>query len=106
MVSDGAGQRNLLKARIERAAWRPEDRGSLYDRVEITISEAGAISGRVIQAFDRGAGASGSGTSSLVRRESQAEAGEQEHGGKHDTDRPLGEAHGELAADQDPGDGA
>lgn len=31
----------------------PEDRGSLYHAVEITISEAGAISGRVIQAFDR-----------------------------------------------------
>jgi hypothetical protein len=32
---------------------RPEDRGSLYHCVELTISEAGAISGRVIQAFDR-----------------------------------------------------
>jgi hypothetical protein len=31
----------------------PEDRGSLYHAVEITISENGAISGRVIQAFDR-----------------------------------------------------
>jgi hypothetical protein len=29
----------------------PEDRGSLFHAVEITISEAGAISGRVIQAF-------------------------------------------------------
>ena len=30
----------------------PEDRGSLYHAVQITISEAGAISGRVIQAFE------------------------------------------------------
>jgi hypothetical protein len=32
---------------------RPEDRGSLYHCVELTISEAGVISGRVVQAFDR-----------------------------------------------------
>jgi len=31
----------------------PEDRGSLFHAVEITMSESGAISGRVIQAFDR-----------------------------------------------------
>jgi hypothetical protein len=30
---------------------RPEDRGSLYHAVEITIGEAGGVSGRVIQAF-------------------------------------------------------
>ena len=30
---------------------RPEDRGALYHAVEIEVSEAGAISGRVIQAF-------------------------------------------------------
>ena len=35
----------------------PEDRGSLYHAVEVTISEAGGISGRVIQAFDRGGAA-------------------------------------------------
>lgn len=29
----------------------PEDRGSLYHAVEISISEAGEISGRVLQAF-------------------------------------------------------
>ena len=32
---------------------RPEDRGGLYHCVELTISEAGAVSGRVVQAFDR-----------------------------------------------------
>ena len=32
---------------------RPEDRGSLFHAVEIAISEAGAFSGRVLQAFDR-----------------------------------------------------
>jgi hypothetical protein len=32
---------------------RPEDRGALYHAVELTISESGAVSGRVLQAFDR-----------------------------------------------------
>jgi hypothetical protein len=32
---------------------RPEDRGALFHAVELAISEAGEISGRVIQAFDR-----------------------------------------------------
>ena len=31
---------------------RPEDRGALFHAVEITISEAGAVSGRVLQAFE------------------------------------------------------
>jgi hypothetical protein len=31
---------------------RPEDRGSLYHAVEITITEAGAVGGRVLQAFE------------------------------------------------------
>jgi hypothetical protein len=31
---------------------RPEDRGALFHAVEVTISEAGDISGRVIQAFE------------------------------------------------------
>jgi hypothetical protein len=31
---------------------RPEDRGALFHAVEITIGEAGAVSGRVLQAFD------------------------------------------------------
>jgi hypothetical protein len=30
----------------------PEDRGALFHAVEITISESGAVSGRVLQAFD------------------------------------------------------
>lgn len=30
----------------------PEDRGSLFHAVEITMTESGAISGRVIQAFE------------------------------------------------------
>jgi hypothetical protein len=30
----------------------PEDRGALFHAVEIAISEAGAISGRIVQAFD------------------------------------------------------
>ena len=32
---------------------RPEDRGALFHAVELSISEAGEISGRVLQAFDR-----------------------------------------------------
>jgi hypothetical protein len=32
---------------------RPENRGALFHAVEITISEAGAVSGRVLQAFGR-----------------------------------------------------
>jgi hypothetical protein len=31
---------------------RPEDRGSIFHAVEIAISEAGRISGRVLQAFE------------------------------------------------------
>ena len=31
---------------------RPEDRGALFHAVEITVTEAGTISGRVLQAFD------------------------------------------------------
>jgi hypothetical protein len=30
----------------------PEDRGALFHAVELTVTEAGAISGRVLQAFD------------------------------------------------------
>ena len=30
---------------------RPEDRGSLFHALELTIAEKGAISGRVLQAF-------------------------------------------------------
>jgi hypothetical protein len=35
---------------------RPEDRGSLYHVVEITITEAGSVSGKVLQAFEPVAG--------------------------------------------------
>lgn len=35
---------------------RPEDRGALFHAVAITVTEAGAISGRVLQAFDPGDG--------------------------------------------------
>jgi hypothetical protein len=31
---------------------RPEDRGALFHAVHITVTEAGRISGRVLQAFD------------------------------------------------------
>jgi hypothetical protein len=31
---------------------RPEDRGALFHAVQITIAESGAVSGRVLQAFD------------------------------------------------------
>jgi hypothetical protein len=31
---------------------RPEDRGALFHAVEVTVTEAGSISGRVLQAFD------------------------------------------------------
>lgn len=32
---------------------RPEDRGAVFHAVELAVSEAGEVSGRVIQAFDR-----------------------------------------------------
>jgi hypothetical protein len=32
---------------------RPEDRGALFHAVELTVSEDGAVRGRVLQAFDR-----------------------------------------------------
>jgi hypothetical protein len=31
----------------------PEDRGALFHAVELAVTEVGAISGRVLQAFDR-----------------------------------------------------
>jgi hypothetical protein len=36
---------------------RPEDRGSLFHAVEITVTADGAVSGRVIQAFEANASA-------------------------------------------------
>ena len=47
----GTGLCSHIRGICTAGAGRPEDRGSLYHAVEITVSEAGAISGRVIQAF-------------------------------------------------------
>jgi hypothetical protein len=41
---------------------RPEQRGALFHVVEITVAASGAISGRVLQAFDR----SGTGVAALA----------------------------------------
>jgi len=49
----GSGLCSHFRGVCTEGAGHPEDRGSLYHAVEMTISEAGAISGRVIQAFDR-----------------------------------------------------
>lgn len=49
----GTGLCSHFRGVCAEGAGRPEDRGSLYHAVEISISEAGAVSGRVIQAFDR-----------------------------------------------------
>jgi hypothetical protein len=49
----GTGLCSHFRGVCTEGAGRPEDRGSLYHAVEITVFEAGAISGRVIQAFDR-----------------------------------------------------
>ncbi|MFN2488532.1 MAG: metallophosphoesterase [Actinomycetota bacterium] len=50
----GSGLCSHLRGVCIEGFGHPEERGSLYHAVEITISAAGAISGRVIQAFDRG----------------------------------------------------
>ena len=55
-VTSGGGGTGLcshLRGVCTEGAGRPEDRGALYHAVEITMSDAGAISGRVIQAFER-----------------------------------------------------
>lgn len=49
----GSGLCSHFRGVCTEGAGRPEDRGSLYHAVEIAISEAGAVSGRVLQAFDR-----------------------------------------------------
>jgi len=49
----GSGLCSHFRGVCTEGAGHPEDRGSLYHAVELTITEAGAISGRVIQAFDR-----------------------------------------------------
>jgi hypothetical protein len=50
----GAGLCSHFRGVCTQGEGRPEDRGSLFHAVQITISEAGAISGRVIQAFEAG----------------------------------------------------
>jgi hypothetical protein len=49
----GSGLCSHYRGICAEGAGRPEDRGSLYHAVEISVSEAGAISGRVLQAYDR-----------------------------------------------------
>lgn len=49
----GSGLCSHFRGVCTQGAERPEDRGALYHAVEISISEAGAVSGRVLQAFDR-----------------------------------------------------
>jgi hypothetical protein len=49
----GSGLCSHFRGVCTEGAGRPEDRGSLFHAVEISISEAGTIAGRVIQAFDR-----------------------------------------------------
>jgi Calcineurin-like phosphoesterase len=53
----GTGLCSHFRGVCTEGAGRPEDRGSLYHAVQITVSEAGAFSGRVLQAFDRSGGA-------------------------------------------------
>ena len=48
----GTGVGSHFRGICTEGAGRPENRGSLYHAVEIIVSEPGAISGRVIQAFD------------------------------------------------------
>ena len=48
----GAGLCSHWRGVCAEGEGRPEDRGALFHAVEISISEAGSISGRVIQAFD------------------------------------------------------
>jgi hypothetical protein len=47
----GTGLCSHLRGICTAGPGHPEDRGALFHAVEITVSEAGAISGRVIQAF-------------------------------------------------------
>ncbi len=48
----GSGLCSHFRGICTQGPGHPEDRGSLYHAVEITISEEGAISGHVIQAFE------------------------------------------------------
>jgi hypothetical protein len=47
----GSGLCSHFRGVCTQGEGRPEDRGSLFHAVEIAVSEAGAVSGRVIQAF-------------------------------------------------------
>jgi len=49
----GSGLCSHYRGICAEGAGRPEDRCSLYHAVEISVSKAGAISGRVLQAYDR-----------------------------------------------------
>jgi hypothetical protein len=54
VVSGGGGTAicSHLRGVCSAGEGRPEDRGALFHAVEITVAEDGAISGRVLQAFD------------------------------------------------------
>jgi hypothetical protein len=54
LVSGGGGSAicSHLRGVCSAGEGRPEDRGALFHAVEITITEDGTISGRVLQAFD------------------------------------------------------
>jgi hypothetical protein len=54
VVSGGGGTAicSHLRGVCAPGAGRPEDRGALFHAVEVTVAEDGAISGRVLQAFD------------------------------------------------------
>jgi hypothetical protein len=47
----GTGLRSHLRGVCAAGEGRPEDRGALFHAVQIIVTEAGAISGRVLQAF-------------------------------------------------------
>jgi hypothetical protein len=51
----GSGLCSHFRGVCSEGRGHPEDRGSLYHAVEITVTEAGDMSGRVIQAFDTSA---------------------------------------------------
>jgi hypothetical protein len=48
----GSGLCSHFRGVCTEGARRPEDRGSVYHAVELTVTEAGDVSGRVLQAFE------------------------------------------------------
>ena len=54
MVAGGGGTAlcSYLRGVCAGGPGHPEDRGALFHAVEITVTEDGAVSGRVLQAFD------------------------------------------------------